>query len=97
MRRSYILRNYGISIEQLEEILHRQGGRCAICRRPWQECVLAKRSRYELRFLHHLCVDHDHATGNVAACCNACNTAIGLLEEDRLRFLAAAEYLVKYS
>jgi hypothetical protein len=88
------LRKYGISIEQLEALLRRQQDRCAICRRPWQECVLAKRSRYELRFLHHLCVDHDHATGAVRGLlCNACNTAIGLLEEDRGRFLAAADYL----
>lgn len=97
-RRSYILRKYGISIEQLEDLLSQQEGSCAICRRPWQECVSAKRSRYEARFLHHLCVDHDHATGRVRGLlCNACNTAIGMFEEDRSRFESAAEYLERHA
>jgi len=45
-------------------------------------------------FLQHLCVDHDHKSGAVRGLlCNACNTAIGLFEEDAQRFLAVLEYV----
>jgi hypothetical protein len=48
-------------------------------------------------FLQHLCVDHDHANGNVRGLlCNACNTAIGLFEEDVERFATAAAYLTHH-
>ncbi|HKU66995.1 MAG TPA: endonuclease VII domain-containing protein [Candidatus Baltobacteraceae bacterium] len=93
-RRTYVFRKYGLSIEGLEQLLRRQDERCAICRKPWQECVRAKPSRYEALFLHHLCVDHDHATGMVRGLlCNACNIAIGMLEEEPGRFHAAIAYL----
>jgi Recombination endonuclease VII len=45
---------------------------------------------HEVLFLQFLYVDHDHRTGEVRGLlCNACNTAIGLLEEDRARISAA--------
>ena len=54
--------------------------------------------RYEVTFLHHLCVDHDHKSGKVRGLlCNAWNTAIGLFEEDLGRFDAAAAYLRHYA
>jgi hypothetical protein len=97
MRRTYILRKYGMSADDLEELLRRQDQRCAICGRPWTECVSAKRSRHEARFLQYLCVDHDHVTGTVRGLlCNGCNTAIGMFEEDPLRFRAAAAYLARH-
>jgi Recombination endonuclease VII len=94
MRRTYLLRRYGSSLEDLERLLHEQRGRCAICRRHWQECTPAKRTAHETIFLQHLHVDHDHGSGTVRGLlCNACNTAIGLFEEDVPRFLSAVEYL----
>lgn len=78
----------------LQEMLKRQAGRCAICSRIWKNCVTAKRVRHEERFLQYLYVDHDHKTGDVRGLlCNACNTAIGLFEEDLARIAAAAAYL----
>jgi hypothetical protein len=60
----------------------------------WKCCRPAKRARDENLFLHHLCIDHDHARKTVRGLlCNACNTAIGLFEEDLDRFDAAAAYL----
>jgi len=96
-RRSYVLRKYGADIPDLEQILHQQGGCCAICRRPWPLCVPQKRTRYETIFLHYLCVDHDHRTGKIRGLlCNACNTAIGLFEEDVTRFAEAVRYLRRH-
>lgn len=97
LQRSHIRTKYGTGIEDLKTILREQGDCCAICRRPWQACVSAKRSRYEKIFLHHLCVDHDHQSGTVRGLlCNACNTAIGLFEEDLKRFDNAAAYLRRH-
>jgi hypothetical protein len=88
------MRRYGIAFEDLEQMLREQGGCCAICGRPWQACVAAKRVDHEVTFLQHLCVDHDHRSGKVRGLlCNACNTAIGLFEEDLNRFEFAKAYL----
>ena len=81
-------------MEELERILHKQDGRCAICRKSWRFRKPAKRAHDENLFLHHLCVDHDHEHKTVRGLlCNACNTAIGLFEEDLQRFAAAVGYL----
>jgi hypothetical protein len=81
-RESYVMRKYGLSIEFLEELLHQQAGRCSICLKRWQDC------------LQYLYVDHAHKTGKVRGLlCNACNTAIGLFEEDRARLISALSYL----
>lgn len=94
MRETYIRRTYGLSVAELQSMLTAQGGKCAICRRFWKDCGRVKGSYEEADFLHYLCVDHHHRTGTVRGLlCNACNTAIGMLEEDEERFRAAAMYL----
>ncbi len=81
-------------MDLLQAMLEAQNGRCAICRKSWAECKAAKRVRHEAMFLHYLYVDHDHQSGRVRGLlCNACNTAIGLFEEDPARLGAAAAYL----
>jgi hypothetical protein len=88
------MRKYGLSIELLQELLHLQAGRCAICLKRWQDCTKAKHAHDDAIFLQHLDVDHAHRTGKVRGLlCNACNTAIGLFEEDRARLLSALSYL----
>ena len=97
-RRAYVQRKYGLSLDELEKLLDQQHGCCAICSRPWQDCVSAKRAQYDIRFLQYLCIDHDHVTGRVRGLlCNGCNTAIGMFGEDPTRFSAAASYLAKFS
>jgi len=94
MRRTYVLRTYGVSLEQLEKLLFEQVGTCAICLTPWKACVPAKMTLYESTFLNHLCVDHNHATGAVRGLlCNACNTALGLFCDDPGRLQRAITYL----
>ena len=62
---------YGITVEQYEEMLEKQGGHCAACpRTPDQE---------KHGVLH---VDHDHKTDAVRGLlCQRCNTGLGLLNE----------------
>lgn len=90
----YFLRRYGITFDEVEQLLSDQGGACGICRKPWAYCKPAKRARDKNLFIHHLCIDHDHRRNTVRGLlCNACNTAIGLFEEDFDRFEAAVAYL----
>lgn len=69
VRNSHLKKKYGITIEQFNEILERQGGVCLICKR---ECEYG-----------NLSVDHDHETGKVRALlCRKCNLAVGFVGED---------------
>lgn len=45
----------------------------------------------------HLCIDHDHTTGYIRGIlCRACNTALGLLQEDIIRLLNMTDYIERY-
>lgn len=64
-RESYLLRKYGITNDQYEELLRKQEGRCAVCQKQASS------------FKSRLCVDHDHWTGNVRGLlCTYCNRRI---------------------
>jgi hypothetical protein len=84
--RGYRLKaEYGISLEQYEDLLDEQGGVCAICKRP------PSGENHANTYLH---VDHDHVSGHVRGLlCHPCNTAIGLLGDDPERIQAAASYV----
>jgi hypothetical protein len=75
-------KRYGITLEQYDEMVAAQGGRCAICNK------LPKGTSHTSR---RLAVDHDHATGTVRGLlCSPCNTTIGMIEDspgllDRMR------------
>ena len=87
-----------MTLEALEQLLHEQDERCAICGKHWTTCKAAKRARDRNVFLHHLYVDHDHTRKFVRGLlCNSCNTAIGLFEEDLERFGAAVAYLSRHN
>ncbi len=90
---SYLKRFYRLTLDDFEALLRRQGGKCAICG------TQAPRDPRISRF--H--VDHDHSccppkTRTCGKCirgllCHACNTGIGLLNDDLGRLQAAMDYL----
>lgn len=81
LRESY--RRYGITMEEYRALWLRQGGKCAICKKPER----TQRNRL-------LTIDHDHQTGHIRGLlCSQCNRAIGLLQDDPKVIQAAALYV----
>lgn len=79
--RHKIVRKYGLTREQYEEMVAAQGRRCAICR------IVPKFT---------LVIDHDHGTGRVRGLlCRRCNIGIANLKESASVLRAAAEYVSK--
>ena len=77
----YLFKKYGITLEQYNEILQKQDGKCLICKFP---------AKF---FKRCLAVDHDHRTGVIRGLlCNRCNRQLGWFEscEDAIK-----EYLYK--
>lgn len=82
MLKSRMMRKFGMSLDDYDEMLAKQGG-CAICG--------AQSPGGRGRRFH---IDHCHIHGFVRGLlCHSCNTAIGLLNDDPERMIAAAEYL----
>jgi hypothetical protein len=83
VRAMHLKSAYGITPEEYEALLTAQGGGCKVCAAPPEG--------EKHKCLH---VDHDHTTGAVRGLlCHRCNTALGLLQEDKERMLALAAYL----
>ena len=80
-RNRYLVKTYGITVDEYDALLAAQGGVCAICRCPPREDVS----------LH---LDHDHATGERRGLlCFKCNNALGDFDDDPERLLRAYVYL----
>lgn len=68
------LRKYGLSLAEYNDLLEKQGGRCAICRRP---------ESGGRGIVRKLAVDHCHRTGRTRALlCHRCNGALGMVGDD---------------
>lgn len=77
--RSHLKFKYGMTWEDYNELLARQGGACAICREKSDKM---------------LCVDHCHETGAVRGLlCPICNSAVGFFRDDPKLTRAATKYL----
>jgi Autographiviridae endonuclease VII len=78
-RDKYMKRRYGISRADYDALFERQGGLCAICRKPSKQ---------------RLCVDHCHVTGMIRGLlCRKCNFGLGSLCDDQRALVAALAYL----
>ncbi len=90
LKRSYRLKTeFGITSEQFEEILAKQGGGCAICGAK-QTNVTTRKEKIEKR----LYVDHDHVTGKVRGIlCHRCNFGLGQFLDNIELLAKAIEYL----
>ncbi|MCW2929911.1 MAG: hypothetical protein JWM19_873 [Actinomycetia bacterium] len=85
-RNLYLKRAYGITIEEYEEMLAAQNGRCAIC--GAEEGAADRLS---------LCVDHNHATGRRRELlCIGCNFRVRNLGDDRELFELTVAYIRKH-
>lgn len=82
-RRWALAKNYGITPEDYDQLLDKQGGGCAICGdEPWTQ---------KHGLLH---VDHDHATSEIRGLlCFSCNVALGAFKDDTPRIARAISYL----
>lgn len=78
---AHLKKNYGITAEEYNLLLEKQGGVCAICAEP---CTSGKR----------LAVDHNHKTNIIRGLlCGKCNRGIGNFLDNTDLLLAAVEYL----
>lgn len=78
-------RNYGMTIDQYNEMAVAQHYRCKICGAPAEEQQYGK--------LH---VDHDHQTDEIRGLlCSGCNTGLGQFKENPDTLELAAAYLRK--
>lgn len=78
-----VVRKYGLSQEQLENLDELRAGDCACCGKPSSVTGL-------------MVVDHDHATGKVRGfICNMCNTGIGKLGDSVKGLETALAYLIR--
>lgn len=91
---SKLKRLYGITVDQYEAILKRQGGVCAICK---------SRSSYSRNYKTvspekaKFSVDHCHTTGKVRGLlCSKCNRALGLINDNIESVFRMADYLKKH-
>ena len=76
-------RKHGIDQEQYDNMLAKQNGVCAICKKPENKKNTKK-----------LSIDHYHKTNKIRGLlCNKCNTGIGLLMDDPKILMAAVAYL----
>jgi hypothetical protein len=86
-RNYYLLKKYGITEVQYDDLLRKQHECCAVCK------------RHHTSFPIRLAVDHDHKTGEVRGLlCKYCNRyGVGRhrRENGASLLLAAAEYLLR--
>lgn len=81
----------GVDAQRYQDMLAEQNGVCEICHQPEKH-----RDGFSGK-AKDLAVDHDHKTGAVRALlCSACNTALGLFNDDRALLDAAMAYLVRH-
>jgi len=81
-------RNYGITLEQYNQMFAEQKGLCAICGEKE-----TTKNQYKLR---QLSVDHNHVTGQVRSLlCSNCNLLLGCAKDSKEILLKAILYLSK--
>lgn len=81
----------GVDAECYQEMLHAQGGVCAICAQPERAPDKASGKTKDLA------IDHCHKTGAVRALlCSNCNRGLGLFNDDPQLLAKARDYVLKH-
>lgn len=79
-RKSYIKREFGITIEQYNSMFEQQNGCCAICK------------KHQNNFKKKLSVDHNHNTGRIRGLlCNICNLKVLPIIENMYNLIELAK------
>jgi len=82
-RESDLKRIYGLTLEEYNSMMLKQGGKCCIC------------GGKEKKALH---VDHDHITGKVRGLlCRRCNVVLGFVEENLNILDLLKEYIYEHA
>lgn len=85
-----IKHQYGMSLQEYENLHLKQNGVCAICNKP--ESILSPDGSTP----RNLAVDHCHTTGKVRGLlCQSCNTALGKFNDSISLLNKAALYIEK--
>jgi hypothetical protein len=88
-RDKYLLRTYGMKMEDYSVMREKQNQRCAICDTHEDEVMSVGRHSHT-----KLYVDHDHITGKVRGLlCHSCNTLLGNAKDDTSLLFNSIEYL----
>ncbi|GAG47941.1 unnamed protein product [marine sediment metagenome] len=81
VRNAKLIRTFGITLEQYNEMFNEQNGCCVICGKHQSELKLS------------LAVDHNHDGGNIRQLlCNHCNLILGLVQDN----ISLLEEFIKY-
>jgi hypothetical protein len=99
LRKSFLLRKYGITQQQYDDMLVAQAYACAICGNLGKSLDSMTRTHARRGMVDGvLVVDHDHTTGVVRGLlCARCNTGIGQFRDDPQVVKLAYEYLLKFT
>ncbi len=80
------LKKYGITIQEYNNLILEQKGRCLIC------------GRHQDEFKKKLAIDHCHETGKVRGLlCGDCNIMLGMCDDDYNILSVAIEYLESHN
>lgn len=86
-RRSHLKRVFGISLEEYQDKLEKQNGKCAICNSS---------NTHDKHGV--LAIDHCHKTGNIRELlCFKCNTVLGSVDDNIEILKNMINYLKKHS
>lgn len=87
MRQNWLIKAYGITMDDLLEKIKVQDNRCSICK-----------NEFDLSAPQFIHVDHSHSTGKVRdILCHYCNTGLGMFKENSDFLKSAIKYLKKHS
>lgn len=90
--RRWLKRRYGLTVDEFEELLAAQDGKCAICRQE-ETAHHAKTGN-----VRQLAVDHCHTTGKIRGLlCYRCNATLGRVDESADLLRAMVDYLAAWA
>jgi len=91
-RAADLKKNYGVSLDQYNDMLVFQNALCAICHKPETQV------HHKTGFPYSLAVDHCHKTNKVRELlCSNCNRTLGMVNDNIELMQKMIEYVQKHS